>query len=410
MNSYVKKDNKGRNLRDGEDQRVDGRYRYRYFDQNGKRQSIYSWKLVPGDKVPKGKRECVSLREREAEIQRDLMDGINTYDASMSLNKVFEQYLSTKPMLAKKTIENYVSLWKNHIENGLGRMPVGKVKRSDILRLYGELYNIKKMAVGTLQILQNVLYPTFEMAVDDDVIRKNPCRNCMKPYAGIATKERKPLSRQQQTNLLDFLKNDSIYYYNYYTMFYLLLSTGMRISECLGITWKDIDFEKGVISINHQLVYGKVDGKYSFYIKEPKYNSIREVPLQESTKALLKDYRNDHYFVSRASGIKMDGYSEFVFLNSKSNFYKPETINRAINGIIKEYNNINDDEMPHFSAHTLRHTFCTRMAENGLDPKVLQKLMGHKNIIVTMEVYNHVDSERMKNAVEKLPDIMCSNM
>lgn len=406
MNSCVKKDNKGRNLRDGEDQRVDGRYRYRYIDRYGKRQSIYSWKLVPGDKVPKGKRDCVSLRERESEIQRDLMDGINTYDATMSLNKVFEQYLLTKPMLAPKTVENYVSMWKNHIERDLGTMPIGKIKRSDILRLYGILYNGKKMAVGTLQILQNILYPTFEMAVDDDVIRKNPCRNCMKQYSGISTKERKPLSRQQQTDLLNFLKNDSIYYYNYYTMFYLLLSTGMRISECLGITWKDIDFEQGILSVNHQLVYGKVDGKYTFYIKEPKYNSIREIPLQESILKLMKEYRQDYYFISRASGIELDGYSEFVFLNSKSHFYKPETINRAINGMIKEYNKINEEEFPHFSAHTLRHTFCTRMAENGVDPKVLQRLMGHKSITVTMEIYNHVDGDRVRKEMDRVKDIM----
>lgn len=410
MKSFIKKDNKGRNLKEGEDQLKNGRYRYRYRQADGKRISIYSWKLVPSDRLPAGKKECLSLRELEMDIQKDIMDGINTYSATESLNHVFEQYLATKPVLSPRTLENYKSYWKKHVQDGIGKMPINSVKKSDILKLYSQMYNEKKMAVGSIQLLQNILFPTFQMAVDDNLIRMNPCKNCMKMYSGIESKERVPLSKEQQSSLLNFLEKESIYYYNYYNLIFVLLATGMRIGECLGLTWQDIDFDKRMISINHQLVYGKINGKTQFYIKEPKFNSKRSVPLQDKVFDVLKDHKKDTYFSSKALGPELDGYREFVFLNRNNNLNKSMTINRAINGMINEYNQLNEENMPHFSAHTLRHTFCTRMAESGMDPKVLQEIMGHKSIAVTMEVYNHVDNDRMKTEIERLPDIMCSNL
>lgn len=410
MKSFIKKDNKGRNLKEGEDQLNNGRYRYRYRQADGKRISIYSWKLVPSDRVPAGKKDCLSLREMEMEIQRDVMDGINTYSATECLNKVFEQYIATKPNLSARTLENYKSYWKSHVQNGIGKLPINAIKKSDILRLYSDMYTNKKMAVGSIQLLQNILFPTFQMAVDDNLIRLNPCKNCMKPYSGISSKERFPLSKDQQDNLLNFLKNESIYYYNYYNLFFVLLATGMRIGECLGLTWKDIDFEERVIHLNHQLVYGKINGKTQFYIKEPKFNSKRDIPLQNKVFEVLKEQKKDEYFSSKVLGPELDGYSEFVFLNRNNNFNKPMTINRAIKGMINEYNQTHEEQMVDFSAHTLRHTFCTRMAESGMDPKVLQKIMGHKSIAVTMEIYNHVDSDRMQTEIERIPDIMCSNL
>ena len=187
---------------------------------------------------------------------------------------------------------------------------------------------------------------------------------------------------------------------------FLLLATGMRIGECLGLTWDNIDFDNQELTIDHQLVYGKVNGKTKHYIRTPKYNSVRTIPLQNHVSAVMKEYKADYYFRSRSSGIEVDGYSNFIFLNSKSNLNKPATINRAINGMIKEFNQLHEVQMPHFSAHTLRHTFCTRMAENGVDPKVLQRLMGHKSITVTMEIYNHVDGDRVRKEMDRVKDIM----
>ena len=109
--------------------------------------------------------------------------------------------------------------------------------------------------------------------------------------------------------------------------------------------------------------------------------------------------------MSKLNDYSVDGYSNFVFLNKEMKLYTPNTLTRAFHNISEAYNRQcweSGIKMPNFSAHTFRHTFCTRMAENGIDVKVLQEIMGHKTIAVTMQVYNHVLSERVKSEVERV--------
>ena len=91
-----RKDNRGRNLRDGEDQMPDGRYRYRYTDKQGRRQAVYSWRLVSTDKAPVGKRDGESLREKEKNLDADRQDGIDSRGAAaLTLNAVWEKYIGS---------------------------------------------------------------------------------------------------------------------------------------------------------------------------------------------------------------------------------------------------------------------------------------------------------------------------
>lgn len=106
--SEKRRDNKGRILRQGELQRSDGKYEYRYFDAKGERRSVYSWKLVSTDKIPKGKRECRALRDIERDIRRDIEDGINSHEAyRTSLNRFFDDYIEIKYELKSSTRTNY---------------------------------------------------------------------------------------------------------------------------------------------------------------------------------------------------------------------------------------------------------------------------------------------------------------
>ena len=131
-----KKDKKGRVLKEGEDQLKDGRYRYRYTDTNGKRHAVYSWKLTITDRLPSGKRQCKSLREKEADLQKDLADGIDTYGAQITVNELIERYLATKVGIVLSTKNYYLRMWKSHIkESSLGKKPISKVKNSDIIFL-----------------------------------------------------------------------------------------------------------------------------------------------------------------------------------------------------------------------------------------------------------------------------------
>lgn len=406
-----KKDSKGRNLKQGESQLKDGRYRYRYTDKYGKRNTVYAWKLTRTDKTPSGKKDGLSLRELEKEIERDESDGILTHEAkNITVYEMIFQYFETKPQIANATMQNYISMVNKNVKpNAIGHMKVADVKRSDIKKFYAYLYKEKKFAVSTIQVYQNIIYPAFQMAVDDDWIRKNPCKDCMKDYVrGSLTSTRYPLTRQEQKALLEYVKDDNVYS-QYYTLIAFLLGTGCRISEALGLTWDNIDFENASVYIDHQIIYKKVlkeGGAVRHYAEPPKNRTNRTIPLQKEILNIMRKHKQQTYFMSKASGCEVDGYKDFVFLNRNLKLYTPNTFTRALHNIRDTYNRMHEEDnevtLPDFSAHTFRHTFCTRMAENGIDVKVLQEIMGHKTIAITMQVYNHVLEGRAEAEMQRV--------
>ena len=256
----AKKDSKGRKLRENESQMPDGRYRYRYTDKDCKRKAVYSWRLVPADKMPTGKRQDLSLREKELAIEKDLQDGISSMGKSITVNEQFLNYLDSKAKLAVTTRNNYFHLWEKHIkDNPIGHAFIANVKKSDILKFYKHLSEDLGFSNGTIQLYQNILYPAFDLAVEDDLIRKNPCKNCMKDYAqGSLSSNKKAIPREEQIALMRYIQSDATYSV-YYPMFVLMLGTGCRIGEALGLTWNDINFEEQYVDINHQAIYKKKD-------------------------------------------------------------------------------------------------------------------------------------------------------
>jgi integrase len=413
----AKKDSKGRNLKQNEDQLKDGRYRYRYTDKYGKRQAVYSWKLVTTDKTPIGKKEDLCLREKIKKIEKDCNDGINTYMSQSSVNDLVMAYLDLKIKLAITTKNNYIHIWEKNIKDSfLGKMRLCDVKKSDIQRFYADLYENKKFSVGTIQLYQNLLFPVFQMAVDDSIIRLNPCRNCMKDYTqGSMSSNRIPLTKQEQSILLNFTK-DNNFYSSTFSLLAFLLGTGCRISEALGMTWDNINFEEKYVEVDHQILYKKKDDKIVYFSAPTKTKKSRKIPLQNNLIEILRRHQQETYFISKASVFEVDGYKDFVFINREGKLKTPNTIVRTLHGIRNMYNKEESENaieecrepilLPTFTPHTLRHTFCTRMAETGIDIKVLQEIMGHANITVTMQVYNHATFERVQKAVEGTENIL----
>lgn len=393
MKSEKRRDNKGRILKTGEYQRSNGSYTYKYKDLKGKMKNIYA-------------KDLTELRKKEKEIQRDLDDWIDTDAASRTLNQQFERYMGSKPNLANSTFENYWHFWNKHIKDSIiGNKKLSEIRKSDILFFYT---NLKKDGIRntSIQLYQNILYPCFQLAVDDNIIRSNPCKDCMKEFSEDDSRERESLSVMQQQVLLEYTKKDK-YYDWYYPLFVFILETGCRRGEALGITWKDIDFKNKTINIDHQLIYKKKDGKCQFYISKPKTKSgERIIPMSDQLYTLLEEYKRKTIFTSKASRIKIDGYQEFVFLNKEGGLIYPQGINRALDKIINQYNEAHTNKLPHISIHSLRHTACTRMAEKGMDVKVLQYIMGHANISVTMEIYNHVDLDRIQKEMQRIEKII----
>lgn len=413
--SEKRRDSKNRVLQNGESQRKDGKYEFKYVDVNGTRRSAYSWKLVPTDKVPEGKRCELSLREMKEQIKRDLTDGICTHTAnSITLNEMFDTYMSTKE-LKQSTRTNYMYMYKNYVSNVIGKRRIASIKYSDIKKFYNSLILEKKFKPNSMEIINTILHPVFTMAVRNEYIRTNPSDGVMaeiKKSHNWEKPKRHALTEEQQALFIDFL-TESKTYNHWLPLMTVFLGTGCRVGELIGLTWDDCDFTEGIITINHNLVYRQQDsGKCEMHITTPKTESgKRVVPMfQAVRKALLQEKKEQ--MRNGFNSTIIDGYSGFVFTNRCGYVHNPQTINRAIKRI---YTACNEQEIerakkehrqpvliPHFSVHNLRHTFCTRFCENETDLKIIQEIMGHSDITTTMNIYNEATKERKQESFARL--------
>lgn len=377
-----RKDNKGRLLKTGESQRKDGRYAYKYQDKNGKSKFMYSWRLTNTDPVPKGKRFGRSLRDLERDLQRDLFDGIDSSGKKMVLWQLYEKHNALKPNVRQSTETGRKYLMDILKSDTLGNMSIEAIKPSDTkewaIRMKKNGYSYQ-----TINNYKRSLKACFYTALNDDLVRKNPFNWNLSDVLEDDTEHKTALTDEQVNVLLSFVQIDGVYQ-KYYNAIVVLLHTGLRISELCGLTTSDIDFEKGFIQVNHQINYDK--GKYS--INEPKTDSgIREIPMLEPVRKALMDEIKGRIDVQQ---ILIDGYSDFVFLNQKSLPMYAHCYSNAFSSLIKKYNKYHKgNELPLITPHTLRHTFCTNMANKKITPNTLQYIMGHKNITMTLGYYTH---------------------
>lgn len=383
-----RKDSKGRNLRTGEIQRKDGSYMYRYTDgRSGKRLSAYAGDLP-------------ELREKERQIAKDLDDDILTDSAArkMTVNVLFEKYMDTKE-LSDTTSINYVKMWNNHAKDEIGNIKVAQLRSSHVRTFYAKMSRAG-YSHSTIKLIHAILYPALEMAVDDDIIRKNPARNALSGDYGETAREKDVLTFGQQENLFAFMRGSGVYNV-YVPMFTVMLEVGLRCGELIGLTWNDVDMEKKEVSVSHQLIYKDLGEGYKFHAGTPKTDAgIRIIPLSQKAYEAFAEQKRQNDMLGRCCTEEIDGYMDFIFLAKTGRPLMPAAVNNAIYNTIDAYNreevkkakkeHRKAELLPKISAHNLRHTACTNMAGKGMNVKVLQYIMGHAHCDVTMDVYNHI--------------------
>lgn len=359
----------------------------------------------------------VELRGKEKEIERDLTDGIDTRGGNMTLNQLFELFMKTKASIRESTRCNYENFWTISIRPSvIGEMKICQIKQIHLKKLYAEL-KAKGTKNSTIQVYHVLISAVFQLAVDNDFIRKNPCKNCRKDMKKEST-PRQALTIKEQETLLDFVANSDTYCGNLPVLKFAL-ATGLRIGELAGLRFDDIDMQYNVIHVRRQLIYRNYAGKgYEFHAEPPKSSSgVRDVPLTTTAKeSLIEQKKLDLILGKRAKERSVDGLKGFIFINSNGNPVLTINFDTMLKNVVRAYNKKEslaaEKEhrepvlLPHISAHILRHTACTRMAEAGIDPKVLQAIMGHSNISVTMDVYNHVDPLRVQREIKKMESIV----
>lgn len=395
-----RRDNRGRVLHNGETQRPDGRYMFRYTDGCGERRAVYSWRLVSTDKLKEGQKDSLALRDLEKQIQKELEDGLNVHDANRTtIDDLYIQFMEMRKDLKDGTKYAYRSAYKRYIKPNIGNKIISGIKPSTIQKFYQTLVFERGLSVSTVHIVHCVLRQLFENAVMDKLIRDNPTQRAfgsLKKLTGNSGNLKEPLTVEQQAAFVNYIylvpakgRLENLYS--------VLLGTGMRIGEALGLRWCDCDFENNVIHINHALIYhGGENNKYIPRITTPKTKAgCRDIPMLDDVKiALLQERKVIH---PNGKYSTVDGYTDFVFLNSNGNVHCYSYIHEALHRTVKSYNkweqeraereNRQPSYLPKISPHTFRHTFCTRMCENNMNIKVLQDIMGHTDIKVTLGIY-----------------------
>lgn len=409
-----RRDSKGRILKEGESQRSDGRYEYKYTDRNGKRHSYYSWQLVATDPLPAGKQEKEPLRVFEQHLTEDVVFGVDTYDAStITVNDMFDTYMALKSDLRQTTLNTYRSIYTTHIKPTFGNTPIASIRYSQVKKFYLDLLKEKK--IGMVQQISAVFFQLFSIAVRDDICRKNPAAGVMREIkaGGRYPKQtREALTVAQQESLVDFVKNSPRYHKNT-DLITFLLCTGLRINEAAALRWEDINFDEKYFSVNHSLSYCRnSNGEYRYVMGPPKTEAgHRIIPMVSGVYEILMRQK----LKQAQSGIckvVVDGLSGFVFMNCKGGLLMNSSFDTTLKNISKAHNArqlsvsvLEPVLLPdNLSAHIFRHSFCTRLCEAGVNPHVVQKVMGHTDLRTTLAIYDSVSTKRTMDGIQEVAE------
>ncbi len=405
-----RKDSKKRVLKEGEYQRANGTYEYRWRSENGKRNYIYAKSLE-------------ELREKEAELSKDKSDGIRTEARNVSINDVYELWVKLKRGLKDNTFSNYQYMYLQFVYPDFGKKKLSTLKRSDVRRFYNTLADEQGLKVATIDCVHTVLHQVLDLAVEDNYLRTNISDNALKELKQSHVFEgehRKALTMDEQQLLMSYLRN-SEQYRHWLPIITVMIEGGLRVGEATGLRWEDVDLENGLIDINHTLVYynHRVGGCY-FAINTPKTAAgCRKVPMTKAVKEAFIEERNYQMLHSISCNVRIDGYTDFVFVNRFGNVQHQGSLNKAIRRIIRDCNQEVLDRLaagrirkkdvvllPKFSCHSLRHTCATRLCEAGVNMKVVQDILGHADISTAMNIYTDVTKEFKQQEFGRLDEFL----
>ncbi len=391
-----RRDNKNRKLWTGESQDKDGRYVYKYTDAFGKRKALYSWRLTEADATPKGKRKDLSLREKEKLLQKEVSDGIVPDGGNMTVLELVKRYVSQKRGVRHNTEANYKFVINIIAKEPFGQKRIDKVKLSDAKAWLIKLQDDGR-GYSSIHTIRGVVRPAFQMALDDDLIRRNPFEFQLSTVVVNDSVTREAITRKQERQFLDFIKNDK-HFCRYYDGIYILFHTGLRISEFVGLTISDIDFEKRRINVDHQLQRKR---NMEYIIEETKTDAgVRQIPMTDDV------YDCFQRIIANRKKPKVepmiDGKIGFLYLDKNEMPMVALHWEKYFQHIREKYNSIYKVQMPIITPHVCRHTFCSNMAKSGMNPKTLQYIMGHSDISVTLNTYTHVKFEDAEEEMKKV--------
>ena len=368
----------GKELGNGISQRKDGLYQARFINRFGKRQTIYAKTLN-------------EVRHKLRTEQYNDEKAINVVDKNMTLDEWFDIWLSTcKKNCRSSTKGSYITHYKR-IQEELGWRKLTSLN----LIVMQEAFN-KLKTDNARKNSKKILVDMLNKAVDTDLLVKNVAKQINTVIAKEEKKERRVLTIRETELFLEQAKGTF-----YENLFILALETGLRVGELSALQWEDIDFKKKVIHVRHTLCYFSKNGKYVFEMHDTKTNNgKRTIPLTAKAINSLKCQKLQKQEIILKGKTAKEEFQNLVFVTKNNQPTQQFLINQCMQLVIQNINKAGIDFSP-FTLHTLRHTFATRAIEYGMNPKILQKLLGHGTLQMTMGLYCHVTEDTLFLETEK---------
>ena len=309
-----------------------------------------------------------------------------------------KKYLAQKTGEKHMTRAGYGTVLNLLNRDDFGARRIDKVRLSDAKEWLIKLQQVDGKSYSTIHTIRGVLRPAFQLAVDDDIICKNPFDFIMVSVLVNDMVTRETITKKEERAFLDFVKNDK-HFSKYYDGMYILFKTGMRISEFTGLTIKDLDMENRTINIDHQLQKTRM----LVYIDTTKtYAGTRVIPMQDDV------YECFERILARRKPPKIepmiDGYSGFLWFDKDGKPMVAMHWEKYFQHVVEKYNSIYRIQLPKITPHVCRHTYCSNMAKTGMNPKTLQYLMGHSDISVTMNVYTHIGFDDAEEELKRMEE------
>ena len=379
----------GKSLPKGITQRPDGRYMGR-FTFGGERYTLYNHDLK-------------KLRKELADLQYEVEHGLYAKETKVTVESWFHTWMEEykKNSVKYGTYENYGRVYTQYIRDRLGKRKLADIRPEHIQsinkRLAKDGYSHK-----TISLTAIVLGGMFKQAYKNQMIQRNPVELASIPRNTAKKKNFRVMTPEEQKTFLKHAADSPCYH-----LYVVALGTGMRAGELRALEWSDIDFQNRTIHVHGTLKFHKGKG----YVKDtPKTaSSDREIPMLEEVYSHLRQQRKAQAELRLSLGDKWTpepGLENLVFLSeyARRGFGTPissSALNIDIKKIVKQINE-SGTSFESITPHTLRHTFATRGLENGITPKVMQELLGHTSITMTLDIYSHVLPDKKASEIQKI--------
>lgn len=360
------------------------------------------------------KQAAKTLADKRYEVEH----GVSGRGDKVTLNQWFDTWFNEYkiPNVKESSARTYKQWCEYYILPVLGNRKLSQIRPVHIQQFVNGMQE-KALSVKTIHSIYDVLFDMLKIAENNELINRNPAKGVTLPKQEKA--ERRVLSVTEQSAFLAQLQTEK--WLPHQPLFVVMLGTGLRVGEALGLCWDCIDFDHKEIRVEKALVYGKSisDGAYGFSWQSPKTaTSRRTVPMVPEVEAALHRQRlaqAQHRLCVGEKWKPLEGFENLVFPNMSGRPYRETHIRDFIVAIIQD---INNDEialaererrepvlMEHFSPHCLRHTFATRAFEAGLPPKTVQTIMGHSSTAMTLDIYTHTTERKKREDMDKLAGV-----